>query len=277
MTVEAIRVIRSGAGHWWHSFLMMTRWEIVGLRLLLPITVFVQVLTGAGFVLGVGLFFDRIPPQAALFVSTGVVVITLATVGLVLGPQLIAAQKAEQTYDFIWSLPVPRSTAAAAWIVTNTIIAVPGMVMALLVANWRYDIELVISAALIPGALLTLYTATMVGYAIAHTLKQPMLINLITQVTIFATVRGTVLLTSCSFSTTFSMVSIVAPISGSSREDGKSSLNPSSKTTRLSFELTTGRSVQLMRSPTSWLLPTTWPCGVMYEEMWQVAQVGAAV
>jgi ABC-2 type transport system permease protein len=165
---------------------MMTRWEIVGLRLLLPITVFVQVLTGAGFVLGVGLFFGQMPPRAALFLSTGVIVITLTTVGLVLGPQLIAAQKAEQTYDFIWSLPVPRSTAAAAWIVTNTIIAVPGMVMALVVANWRYDIDLAVSVAIVPGALLTLYTATMLGYAIAHTIKQPMLINLITQVTIFA-------------------------------------------------------------------------------------------
>lgn len=186
MTVSVIPARRTGLSYWWQSFLLMTRWEIVGLRLLLPITVFVQVLTGAGFVLGVGLFFGRIPSRAALFVSTGVIVITLATVGLVLGPQLIAAQKAEQTYDFIWSLPVPRSTAAAAWIVTNTIIAVPGMVMALVVANWRYDIDLDFSALIFPGALLTLYTATMLGYAIAHTIKQPMLINLITQVTIFA-------------------------------------------------------------------------------------------
>ena len=186
MTAPAIPALRTGPGYWWHSFLMMTRWEIVGLRLLLPITVFVQVLTGAGFVLGVGLFFAQVPPRSALFLSTGVIVITLATVGLVLGPQLIAAQKAEQTYDFIWSLPVPRSTAAAAWIVTNTIIAVPGMVMALVVANWRYEIDLQASALIVPGALLTLYTATMLGYAIAHTVKQPMLINLITQVTIFA-------------------------------------------------------------------------------------------
>ncbi len=178
--------LRAGPSHWLQSFLMMTRWEIVGLRLLLPITVLVQVVTGVGFVFGVGLFFGQVPPRAALFLSTGVIVITLATVGLVLGPQLIAAQKAEQTYDFIWSLPVPRSTAAAAWIATNTIIAVPGMVMALLVANWRYDIDLRISALIVPGALLTLYTATMLGYAIAHTIKQPMLINLITQVTIFA-------------------------------------------------------------------------------------------
>ena len=184
--MNACTAVRSGPGHWWHSFLMMTRWEVVGLRLLLPITVFVQILTGAGFVLGVGLLFGQIPPRAALFVSTGVVVVTLATVGLVLGPQLIAAQKAQQTYDFIWSLPVPRSTAAAAWIATNTIIALPGMAVALVVASWRYDLDLVVSAAIVPGAALTLYTATMVGYAIAHTLQQPMLINLITQVTIFA-------------------------------------------------------------------------------------------
>ncbi|MBU1494675.1 MAG: ABC transporter permease, partial [Actinobacteria bacterium] len=115
-----------------------------------------------------------------------VVVITLATVGLVLGPQLIAAEKAQQVYDFVWSLPVPRSTAAAAWISVNTIIAVPGMVMALLAATWRYDLSIQVSPAIVPGAMLTLYTATMIGYAIAHTIKQPVIINMITQVTIFA-------------------------------------------------------------------------------------------
>lgn len=188
MTTTAVSVpaVRRGPGHWWRSYLLMTRWEVGGLRLLLPMVVFVQVVTGAGFVLGIGLFFDQIPPVAALFVSTGVVVITLATVGLVMGPQLIAAEKAQQVYDFVWSLPVPRSTAAAAWISVNTIIAVPGMVMALLVATWRYDLSITISPAIVPGAMLTLYTATMIGYAIAHIIKQPVLINMITQVTIFA-------------------------------------------------------------------------------------------
>lgn len=185
-TIAAVPAVRRGPGHWWRSYLMMTRWEIVGLRLLLPMTVFLQIVTGAGFVLGIGLFFDQITLHAALFVSTGVVVITLATVGLVMGPQLIAAEKAQQVYDFVWSLPVPRSTAAAAWISINTIIAVPGMVMALLVATWRYDLALNISPAIIPGAMLTLYSATMIGYAIAHSIKQPVLINMITQVTIFA-------------------------------------------------------------------------------------------
>jgi ABC-type polysaccharide/polyol phosphate export permease len=54
------------------------------------------------------------------------------------------------------------------------------------VAGWRYDLAIAVSPLVVPGAALTLYTATMLGYAIAHTIKQPVLINLITQVTIFA-------------------------------------------------------------------------------------------
>jgi hypothetical protein len=42
----------------------------------------VQIMAGAGFVLGIGLFFRHIPASAALFVSTGVPAINLITVGI---------------------------------------------------------------------------------------------------------------------------------------------------------------------------------------------------
>ena len=177
--------LRSGSGYWWHSYRMMVRWEATSLRLLLPVTVMVQVLSGAGFVLALGLFFGQVPPRAALFVSTGVLVITLVTIGLVLGPQLVAQQKAEKTYDFLWSLPVPRTTAALAWVTTNLILGLPGMAVALVVALLRYDLDLHISAAIMPAVLLTLFTGTMIGYALAHSLGNPMLIGAITQVLIF--------------------------------------------------------------------------------------------
>lgn len=177
--------LRRGLGYWWHSYRLMLRWELASLRLLLPVTVMVQVLTGAGFVLALGLFFGQVPPRAALFISTGVLVLTLVTIGLVLGPQLIAQQKAEQTYDFLWSLPVPRTTAALAWVTTNLILGVPGMAVALAVALVRYDLDLHVSPAIVPAVLLTLFTGTMVGYALAHALGNPMLIAAITQLTIF--------------------------------------------------------------------------------------------
>jgi ABC-2 type transport system permease protein len=167
------------------SYRMMLRWEVTSLRLVLPVTVMVQILSGAGFVLALGLFFGQVPPRAALFVSTGVLVLTLVTIGLVLGPQLIAQQKAEQTYDFLWSLPVPRTTAALAWVTTNFILGIPGMAVALVVALLRYDLDLHVSPAIVPAVLLTLFTGTMIGYALAHALGNPMLIAAITQLLIF--------------------------------------------------------------------------------------------
>lgn len=177
--------LRSGPAYWWRSYQMMLRWEVTSLRLLLPVTVMVQILTGAGFVLALGLFFGRVPARSALFVSTGVLVVTLITIGMVLGPQLIAQQKGEQIYDFLWSLPVPRTTAALAWVTTNLILGVPGMVIALVVALLRYDLNLRVSPAVVPAVLLTLFTGTMIGYALAHSLSNPMVIAAITQVFIF--------------------------------------------------------------------------------------------
>jgi ABC-2 type transport system permease protein len=180
-----VTTLRSGPGYWWTSYRTMLRWELTNLRLVLPVTVMVQVLSGAGFVLGVGLFFDQVPDRAALFVSTGVLVIMLVLVGMILGPQLIAQQRFDQTYDFMWSLPVPRATPALAWLTTNTIISLPGMAVALVVAVWRYDLPITISPAIVPAVALVLVSGTLVGYALAHTIANPLLMQLITQVTIF--------------------------------------------------------------------------------------------
>lgn len=185
MTALSPAALRRGAGYWWDSYRMMLRWELASLRLVLPVTVMVQVLSGAGFVLALGLFFGQVPPRAALFISTGVLVLTLVTIGLVLGPQLIAQQKAEQTYDFLWSLPVPRTTAALAWVTTNLILGLPGMAVALAVALARYDLDLHVTPAVVPAVLLTLFTGTMLGYALAHALGNPMLIAVLSQLTIF--------------------------------------------------------------------------------------------
>jgi ABC-2 type transport system permease protein len=163
----------------------MTRWELGSLRILLPLIVAIQILIGGGFALGIGLFFDQIPDRNALFLSTGVTVVTLITVGLVLGPQLVGNQKTAGTYDFLWSLPVPRTTQAAAWTTVNAVIALPGMLAALLIASWRYDIAIRVSPSIVPAVLLTIVTATMVGYAFAHAIRKPMVTQLITQLLIF--------------------------------------------------------------------------------------------
>jgi ABC-2 type transport system permease protein len=106
-------------------------------------------------------------------------------VGIVMGPQLVSNHKVAGTYDFLWSLPVPRTTQAAAWLTVNTIIAIPGMVAALFIADWRYDLTLQVSPAIVPAVLLTIGTATLIGYAFAHAIPKPMITNMITQLLIF--------------------------------------------------------------------------------------------
>jgi ABC-2 type transport system permease protein len=177
--------VRTGVTHWVRSYLMMTRWELGSLRLLLPLIIALQVVIGGGFALGIGLFFDEIPARNALFLATGVAVVTLITVGIVMGPQLVGNHKVAGTYDFLWSLPVPRTTQTAAWLTVNTIIAVPGMVAALVIANWRYDLTLQVSWAVVPAVLLTIGTATLIGYAFAHAIPKPMITMMITQLLIF--------------------------------------------------------------------------------------------
>lgn len=163
----------------------MTRWEFGSLRMLLPLIVAIQVVTGGGFALGVGLLYADMPMRSALYLSTGVAVVTLITVGLVLGPQLVAQHKLAGTYDFMWSLPVPRTTQAAAWVAVNSVIALPGMAAAVLIAGLRFDLDLRLSWSIVPAVFLTIVGATMIGYAFAHALRKPMVTQLITQLLIF--------------------------------------------------------------------------------------------
>lgn len=177
--------VSRGLMHWLRCYSMMTRWELGSLRQLLPLIIALQVVIGGGFAVGVDLLYDEIPIRNALYLSTGVAVVTLITVGLVLGPQLVANHKTAGTYDFMWSLPVPRTTQAAAWVTVNSVIALPGMLAALVIANWRFELPLDVSPRIVPAVLLTIVSATMIGYAFAHAIPKPMVTQLVTQLLIF--------------------------------------------------------------------------------------------
>lgn len=188
VAVDARLAKRAGAGHWVRSFAAMLRWEVTSMRLLLPLIAIVQLLLGAGFVFGIGLLFVDIPARTALFLSTGAGVITLIVVGLVLGPQLIANQKEQGTYDFMWSLPVPRSSAAAAWVVLNVIIAVPGLIGALVAGVWHFGLDIDVGWDVVTAVSFTLVTATLLGYVMAHAIPNPQITQILSQLFIFLVV-----------------------------------------------------------------------------------------
>ena len=155
------------------------------MRLLLPLTIMVQALSGAGIVLGFGLLIPEMNQETAQYLSTGAVVVTLVLVGLVLGPQLVAQQRMQGSYDFMWSLPVPRTASSAAWLSLNVLIAVPGMAAAILTAALRYGVVFDIGFMVVPAVLFTLVTGTLLGYAIAHAVPNPEVTMVVSQVLIF--------------------------------------------------------------------------------------------
>ena len=177
--------LRKGVTYLAGSYWTLTRWHLASLRMWLMLLIVIQIMSGAGFVLGIALFFDHIPASAALFVSTGVPVINLVVVGLIMGPQLVAQQKLQQSYDFMRALPVPPFSAAAAWYTVCLLAGTPAVVVSLLIAEARYGITFTVSPAIIPAVLLTAFTGTMLGYGLGHAVPNPMVTNLVTELLIF--------------------------------------------------------------------------------------------
>jgi ABC-2 type transport system permease protein len=181
----ALPVKRQGTGHWVQTYVAMLRWELTNVRLLLPILILGQTISGAGMVFGFGLLIPSVPPRTAAYLVTGAAVITLILVGAAVGPQLVAQQKMEGSYDFMWSLPVPRSASAVAWLTLNVLIGIPGM-LAALIAGWiRFDVGFEVTPIVIPAVLLTLATGTLLGYALSHAIPKPEITMLVSQILIF--------------------------------------------------------------------------------------------
>ena len=184
-SLSATPPLMSGLPYWTRSYGLMMRWELTNLRLVAPIILVVQLFMGAGLMIGFGLLFEQIPAAAALYLTTGSTVIALLIVGLVMAPQMVAQQKMAGTYDYLWSLPVPRVAQVLASLSVYAVLALPGMVLALVAARLRYDLDLSVSLMVIPAALLTILVATSVGYSFAHAIPQPMITGLVTQVLAF--------------------------------------------------------------------------------------------
>jgi ABC-2 type transport system permease protein len=163
----------------------MVRWELMSLRLVLPIMAVVQLFIGAGTVIGFGFLFRDISRVQALYLATGGSVIALLMVGLALAPQLIAQRKSQKTYEYVLSFPVPRPILALSGVTVWILVTLPGTALALGAAAWWYGLELSVSPEVLPAVLLTVLMASSLGIALGHAVSHPSVIALISQVLVF--------------------------------------------------------------------------------------------
>jgi len=171
---------------WLHSYRLLLQWQVLRLKPILPFILVIQPLVGIGTVIGLGFMMPQIDTQSAIFLTTGGPTLALITFGLVMVPQVVADAKSQGTFDYMWSLPIPRMAFMAADMTIWMLITLPGVVLALLVGSLRYDFALQVTPLVVPAFLLVSLTATAVGYAIAHLAPKPELVAVLTNFIIFS-------------------------------------------------------------------------------------------
>ncbi|MGD8856759.1 MAG: ABC transporter permease [Chloroflexota bacterium] len=172
--------------NWLHSYRLLLQWQALRLKPILPFILVIQPLVGIGTVIGLGYMMPQINTQSAIFLTTGGPTLALITFGLVMVPQVVADAKTQGTFDYMWSLPIPRMAFMAADMTIWMLITLPGVVLALLVGSLKYDFALQVTPSVVPAFLLVSLTATAIGYAIAHLSPKPELVAVLTNFIIFS-------------------------------------------------------------------------------------------
>jgi ABC-2 type transport system permease protein len=167
------------------SYGLMLKWQALSSKPILPLNLVVQLMIAAGFIVGIGFFYPEITPNTAKYLTTGAPTISLLMVGLVLVPQIVAMSRTEGTFDYIWSLPIPRMVHIAADATIWILVSLPGVVLSLILGSTYYHFGLHINLLVIPAIILIAMTGIFLGYSIAHGAPKPQMAQIATQVIVF--------------------------------------------------------------------------------------------
>jgi ABC-2 type transport system permease protein len=163
---------------------LLFQWQLRRGLPMIPFLVVVQAMMAVLTVFGYGLLIGSPPPEVAMYLATGAVIVNLIMVGLVITPQGVAESKTEGSLGWMRTLPVPRWVYLASELLLWVLLTLPGTALGLFLGAWHYDVTLSISPWLILAAPLTAFIATTVGYSMAL-LTPPRVAALITQIIVF--------------------------------------------------------------------------------------------
>lgn len=164
---------------WLRSFALLMKWNVLRMRTDLPVFLAIQTLIASGIVIGFSLLIPDIDSASALYLTTGAMTVSLITIGMVIAPQSVSYRKQEGVLDYQRSMPVPRLAMLAADAALWVVVALPGLVVTLLVASARFELDVSVSPWMVPAVLLVSAASAGIGYCIAYALK-PVLVGLVT-------------------------------------------------------------------------------------------------
>jgi len=177
--------VRRGPRYWLSSYAAMLRFDVAAQRNWLPMFLLMQIMFGAGMAIIYGFYIGHLSRAAALYLVSGSPALAVLTAGLLYVVMMVNERLQAGTWDFIWSLPAPRSAAVASTFTVLTLLSVPGIVVTLVLAAWRYGLTLSVSPAVVPAVLLSSLMATSVGFAMAQLIGKPVVTNALVNALIF--------------------------------------------------------------------------------------------
>jgi ABC-2 type transport system permease protein len=163
----------------------MLQFDLARARQWAPMMAVVQLMMGAGMAIMYGFFYPAVSEATALYIATGTPVLALIPLGLVMLPGSVSQQRLEGTFDFTWSLPIPRTAQASSTFLLYMLLSLPGMVLSLVIATVVYGVQLSVSLVIVPAVLLCALMAISVGFGMALAIPNPMVVNLIANSLIF--------------------------------------------------------------------------------------------
>jgi len=164
---------------------LLLKWQALSQKPILALNMAVQIMIAVGFVIGLSFFYPDIVPTTAKFLTTGAPTIILLMIGLVLLPQIVGMARKEGTFDYLWSLPIPRMIYIAADATIWVAVALPGVIIALVMGAAYFDFSLSISPLVVPALLLVAISGVLLGYTLAHGAPKPEIAHVVTQILVF--------------------------------------------------------------------------------------------
>lgn len=177
--------VRRGTRYWIDSYAAMLRFDLAAQRNWLPMFALMQIMFGAGMAIIYGFYIGHLSKDAALFIVSGSPALAVLTAGLIGVVMMVTERQQAGSWDFIWSLPAPRSAVVASTFTVFTLLALPGIVVTLALAAWRYGVTLTVSPMAAPALLLSSLMATSVGFTMAQLIAKPLVTNAIVNALIF--------------------------------------------------------------------------------------------
>ena len=153
------------------SYALLVKWQYYRFRRELVMLVTIQVLLGLGIVYGFALLLPDIDKESAVFFATGAATLGLMVLGLTVVPQEVSQAKLSGRHEYVATLPVPRLAMLAAEVSWWLMVQAPGIVITLIVASLRFDVDLRLSWTVAPAIALVGLTGASVGYALASLLR----------------------------------------------------------------------------------------------------------